>query len=101
RLESELGPRPFPVDLEWNLIGERMADEGCCNAMLRVERGLEGQQTEHQVTGAADLADPPLPPRPGLTARGDHLWPCDPEALEVRDALAQRRDERGAELISG
>jgi hypothetical protein len=38
---------------------------------------------------------------PGLAAGGDHLRSGDPEALQLWGALAQRRDERGAELISG
>ncbi len=59
-----------------HLVGERMADELRAHRIVRVEGRLEGQQTQHQVAAARDLARPPLPPRPDLRADVLHGARC-------------------------
>ena len=54
------------IDLQRNLIGQRMADERRLHAVPRIELRLEGQQAQHQVNRLADGPHPPLPPGPHL-----------------------------------
>src|SRR6185312_16697421 len=61
RVQTELGARRSSVDVEGDLIGERMTDECRPHPEVRIERGLEGQQAEHEIAGAADRARPALP----------------------------------------
>ncbi len=59
-----------------------MADELGPYSVLRVEVGLERQQTQHEIAGASDRAHPSLPPGPNLWAHVLHRLQARPlEAL--------------------
>ena len=62
RPESVLGT----IGAQRELIGERVPHETRFDAVARVERRLEGQQTKNSVAGARDVVHAPLPPRPHL-----------------------------------
>ncbi len=70
------------VDVQRNLIGQRMAHEFGAHRVARVKRRLEGQQAQHQVAGSGDVTDPPLPPRPHL--RTHVLNGLDARRVQVR-----------------
>ena len=55
-----------------NDIGQGVADVGGGNAVLREQFGLEGEQAQHVVGGAADLVDPAGPPGPDRGADEVH-----------------------------
>ena len=66
RGDAELRARRGAIDLERNLVGERMADEGGTYAVFAIEIRLEREQAQHQVHRLADRAHAPLAPGPHL-----------------------------------
>ena len=60
--QSQRQARCRAINLEWNLVCERVADELSPNTMVSVERRLERQQTENQIAGLADRSHALLPP---------------------------------------
>ena len=65
-LDAERAPRALAIDLQRNLIRQRMPDELRAHAVLAVELRLERQQAQHEVHDCADGAHAPLPPGPHL-----------------------------------
>ncbi len=81
-VEPQRRARRVRIQVQRNLIGERMADEHGAHAVLVVEALLERQQAQHQIDRAADRPHAPLAPRPDL--RADVLHGADPARLQAR-----------------
>ena len=71
-VEPEFGARRGAIDLERNLVGERVTDECRAYAMFAIEIRFEREQAQHQVHRRADGAHAPLPPGPDLRAHVLH-----------------------------
>jgi hypothetical protein len=85
-VHAELGARRAAIDVERNLVGERMSDEGRAHPVLAVELRLEWKQAQDEIDGLADGARPAPTPRPHLRADVLHgaqalllEAPCQPE----------------------
>src|SRR6185312_9625170 len=81
-LDPELAPGVWLIDVERNLVGERMADEDGPYAVAPVELRLEGQQAEHEVARPRDELHAVLAPRPHL--RTDELHGRQSRAAQLR-----------------
>jgi hypothetical protein len=90
RVDAKGGARGGAVDLQRNLVGERMTDEARLHGVARVEIDLEGQQAQHQIHRSGDVPDPALTPRPHL--RADVLHGAQAALLEpAREAQIEFR----------